>query len=102
MLGALCSCYAVVFSAGESEGCSLRSLLAAAPGWVCHAGGRLGAACWNTHTCVRTFAGLFPAALALFGLVSGLLKARVIRAVHSGICSSHILLCIRQRLPYNV
>lgn len=33
-------------------------------------------------------AGLFPGALALFCLVSGLLNARVIRTVHSGICSA--------------
>lgn len=32
--------------------------------------------------------GLFPGALALFCLVSGLLNVRVIRTVHSGICSS--------------
>lgn len=54
------------------------------------------------HARVHAFVGSLPGVLAVFCLVSGLSKARVIRAARFGICSFRILLCIRQCLPYNV
>lgn len=54
------------------------------------------------HTHVHALAELLPGVLAVFCLVSGLLKAKVIRAARSGVFSSHILLSIRQCLPCNV